>query len=194
MKDIISCAGARWSIGIGDPNLAGWVTVMAYALASVLAFRAAAIRDRITLAERTFWVLAGLGLAFLAVNKQLDLQSLLTDAGRCAARLQGWYGMRRAVQLDFILAMVGAGVLGGLTALWILRGTLRRTGVALLGLVWITSFVLVRAAGFHHVDSLIGLRVAGMRLNWVFELGGIAVFIFGVALAVASGRRHGAGR
>jgi len=34
-------------------------------------------------------------MGFLAVNKQLDLQSFLTALGRCDARLQGWYETRR---------------------------------------------------------------------------------------------------
>ena len=54
----------------------------------------------------------------------------------------------------------------------LLRGTLARTGLALLGLVLVTVFVVIRAAGFHHMDVLIDTRVAGMRMNWLLELPG----------------------
>lgn len=161
----------------------GWVTVVGYLAAAGFSLVLAAKHDRSSL-ERGFWAVSGAGLLFLAINKQLDLQSFLTAAGRCAARLQGWYEMRRTVQINFIIVLIAASVIGGVGALWTLRRTIHRTGVALLGLVWITGFVLVRAAGFHHVDQLIGLQVAGMRLNWIFELGGIAVFISGCILAI----------
>ena len=185
---ILHCVTERWAPGIGDPGVMGWATVAAYAVAAVLALRRAS-GPVAGPAERRFWAVAMAGLAFLAVNKQLDLQSLLTAAGRCTAQLQGWYDMRRTVQLDFIVTLAAAALLGGLVTLWLMRGTLARTWLAILGLVWIIGFVLVRAVGFHHVDEMIGLRVAGMRLNWVFELGGIGLFALGTMLAGRSPRR-----
>jgi hypothetical protein len=185
---ILDCALADWLPGFGDPTPAGWVTVAAYVLAAVLAFGTARRTGPGRPAERAFWIGAGLCLGFLAANKQLDLQSLLTAAGRCAAKLQGWYAVRREVQLDFVLALAAASVAAGGLALWLLRGTLRRTGLALAGLVWVGGFVLVRAVGFHHVDELIGLRVAEMRLNWALELGGIALFTMGAVAARRAAR------
>lgn len=183
IPQIYECALARWTPEIGDPSPMGWVTVVGYLAAASFSLVLGAKHDRSPL-ERAFWAVSGAGLLFLAINKQLDLQSFLTAAGRCSARLQGWYDMRRTVQVNFIIVLIAASVIGGIGALWTLRRIIHRTGVALLGLVWITGFVLVRAAGFHHVDQLIGLQVAGMRLNWVFELGGITVFILGCVLAI----------
>lgn len=160
----------------------GWVTVIAYLAAAGFSLTLAAGPERNVL-ERMFWAISGAGLLFLAVNKQLDLQSFLTAAGRCAAQMQGWYDMRQTVQRDFIVMLIMTSVAGGAFAVWVLRDTLHRTGVALLGLVWLTGFVLVRAVGFHHVDRLIGFQMAGMRFNWVFELGGIAIFMLGCVFA-----------
>lgn len=179
---IFDCTFERWSPGIGDPGPVGWSIVLAYLVAAGASLSLAARRDRDT-AERVFWTISGAGLLFLAINKQLDLQSLLTAGGRCAAQLQGWYDGRRAVQAALITVMLVLSVVCGAGALWFLRGTARRTGIALLGLVWITGFVLVRAAGFHHVDRMIGVEISGLRLNWAFELGGIAVFLVGCAVA-----------
>lgn len=184
----IECALAHWSPGIGDPGAVGWGTVIAYLAAATLSFAVGATGDRRGL-ERAFWAASGAGLLFLAVNKQLDLQSFMTAAGRCMAHLQGWYDTRRSIQVGFILGLIALCVVGGISALWILRGTLRRTGIALLGLVLITGFVLIRAMGFHHFDRLIGLQMAGVRLNWVFELGGIAVFLLGCIQALVAPRR-----
>lgn len=193
ISQIADCALSGWSPGIGDPSAVGWLTVVAYLLAASLSLALGVTRDRRAV-ERAFWIVAGAGLLFLAVNKQLDLQSFLTATGRCAAKLQGWYDTRGAVQVGFIVALTGAAVIGGAGVLWTLRNTVRRTGVALLGLGWITGFVLVRAVGFHHVDRLISVQMNGMRLNWVFELGGIMVFILGCALAFAAPERAQARR
>lgn len=188
LTQITECALERWSPVIGDPSVVGWSTVIAYLAAAALSFAAGATRDRDGL-ERAFWAASGAGLLFLAINKQLDLQSFLTAAGRCMAQLQGWYDSRRSIQFGFILGLITICVVGGISVLWILRGTLRRTGIALFGLVLITGFVLIRAIGFHHVDRLIGLQMAGVRLNWVFELGGIAVFLLGCVQALAAPTR-----
>jgi hypothetical protein len=174
---MIGCALESWSPGIGDPTAMGWVTVAVYALAALLA-ALVAVRAPFPVRslgrERAFWAIAALMLAFLAVNKELDLQSFLTAAGRCAAQAQGWYDDRRVVQAEFIAALVGIAGVGLLALLWLLRGTWRRSFVPALGLVFVTGFVLVRAAGFHHVDRLIGMTLSGtgFRANWALELPG----------------------
>lgn len=171
----MDCILSVWSPGIGDPHPMGWVTVAVYLLAALAAasvVRRDAFPPGSRARERMFWTLAALLLLFLAVNKQLDLQSFMTAAGRCMAQAQGWYENRRVVQVAFILVLAGAGVLVLLGLRRLLRGTLARTGLALLGLVLVTVFVVIRAAGFHHMDMLIGARIAGMRLNWLLELPG----------------------
>lgn len=188
ISQIFDCSLARWSPGIGDPGPVGWLTVIAYLAAAGFSLSLGAKHERGAL-ERAFWTISGVGLLFLAINKQLDLQSFLTAAGRCAAQLQDWYESRRTVQIQFIIVLIAVSAIGGVGALWALRGTIRRTGISLLGLVWITGFVLVRAAGFHDVDRLIGFQMMGVRLNWVFELGGIAVFILGCAIASSAPTR-----
>ncbi len=85
-----SCALERWSPRIGDPSLMGWLTVGVYLLAGLVALWVlasarfpAATRGR----ERLFWLFVALILFFLAINKQLDLQSYLTAVGRCVAQI-----------------------------------------------------------------------------------------------------------
>ena len=87
------------------------------------------------------------------------------------------------------MALAVACVAGGALVAWRLRPTLARTGPALLGLVLIAAFVLVRAVGFHHVDALIGWRLGGVRTNAVLELGGICLFAAGTLWALVRGRR-----
>ena len=114
----------------------------------------------------------------------LDLQSAFTEVMRVVAREQGWYEARRQYQYAFIGAVaVLAAVVGTalIAAVWRLGRALK---LASLGLVFVLAFVTVRAMSFHHVDALIGTRVLNVRVNWIFEIGGIAVVMAGAVLGL----------
>lgn len=183
---IAAVENGRWRPGIGDPTVLGWVTVAAYLVAALGCFRAACREPR-TSNERParlarFWlVLCGL-LVALAINKQLDLQSLLTQIGRDVLKSRGLYEQRRVMQVGFIalVAIVCAGAIAGF--LWAARPLLPARWLAFVGTAFIFAFIVVRAASFHHVDVLLAARIGGMKWNWVLELGGIA------AVAIAAFR------
>lgn len=171
----LTCAFAQWSPGVGDNHLMGWLTVVVYlvaAVASGVAARRLVASDPLTRRERRFWVLAAMVMLLLAVNKQLDLQSLLTMIARCHAQLAGWYDVRRVVQEAFIYLVAAGGAIAlGLLAL-LLRGILGRVWLALVGLGFVCVFVVIRAASFHHVDVLLGGTAGGLKLNWLLEIPG----------------------
>ncbi len=172
-----------WSPGIGDPTPMGWLTVVAYFVAALACYRAYQRSRRAARAPgegRVAIVWGGLALllAILGVNKQLDLQSLLTAIGRTMAYEQGWYEERRAVQRIFVLG-VAAGALAAAAGLVALaRGHVVRLAPALFGAVFLFAFVLVRASSFHHMDAFIALDFCGIRMNWLLELSGIAFIGF----------------
>lgn len=185
----LTCAFTQWSPGLGDNSAMGWITVLVYLIAAMLSVRAArAMRGPEAAArrERAFWSVTAAVLFFLAVNKQLDLQTLFTTIGRCNARLMGWYDMRHTVQRDFILAVAIAGVLTVSTLALLLRGILGRVWPALLGIGFVCGFVLIRAASFHDVDGLIGSWAMGIRVNWLLELPGPTL------VAIVAARRRAA--
>lgn len=173
LSAVMACADRRWSPQIGDPTITGWLTVAAYAFCALLAglVFCKASHGR----ERSFWGFVTLAMLFLCVNKQLDLQSLLTAIGRCVSQLQGWYGERRPFQRNFIrLLLVAAGMFTALL-LWLMRRHLRRNHLALLGVGVVVAFVAVRAVGFHHFDAFLNSRVASLRYNVVLELAGLVL-------------------
>ncbi len=175
---LATCISGRWHPAIGDPTLLGWATVAAYALAALLCLRAALRRRD----DRRFWLGLCVLLAALTVNKQLDLQSALTAFGRCIASLEGWYDRRRAVQAAVILGILALAAAAFAILLWRMRRALARIGVALAGIALLLAFVAIRAVGFHHVDALIDLAPGGIRLNWLFELSGIALIAANAAM------------
>lgn len=168
----------------------GWIIAALYlvtAIASAMAARrggapSAQTRTR----EQMFWWFSAVVMGFLAMNKQLDLQSLLTSVARCVAVDQGWYEERRAVQRWFVLGVLSGGAATILALGWLLRHTFARTGLALVGLGFVSLFVVIRAASIHRMDSLIEGQILGLRVNWLLELPGPFV----VLVAASSAIRH----
>lgn len=166
----------RWEFGFHDPTVIGWLTVLGYAAAAVLAWRAASAARRSGAGfDKIFWLAGCAVMVFLAINKQLDLHILVTDLGRYLAVQNDLYPQRRALQQAFMAAAVlGAGGAG--VALWL--ATRHRDAalrLALAGLAVCCGYVLVRAASFHHTDLLMRTTVFGVRWNWMIELAGIAL-------------------
>ena len=164
----------HWRAGIGDPTVAGWITVIAYLAAAFFCWKAAKANLHYAHSrEATFWFLFTSFLLFLGINKQLDLQTWFTLFGKHLAQDEGWYTSRRIVQAVFIglVALVG---LGSLILFWRLaRGKIRHYRMALFGAVSLGSFILIRAASFHYVDKMLGLRLSYFRVNFILEVGGI---------------------
>src|SRR5260221_9956242 len=98
----------NWSPGIGDPTIGGWVTVVLYFLAVVSTWKTANMvraRERFVAGEKYTWRAISMLFVALGINKQLDLQTALTDLGRVVADYQGWYDERQAVQVWFIIGV-----------------------------------------------------------------------------------------
>lgn len=177
-----------WSPAIGDPDALGWATVVAYLLAAALSFVARQRSERSS-KPRAVWTVTTIVLVSLSINKQLDLQSAGTAIMRHLARTEGWYDQRRGLQEIFIVAVGAAAALAAVFLALLARRLDQWTGLALVGLLILITFVVVRAASFHHVDALIGAAYLGLRLNHILELGGIAVIV-----VAAGGRLHVARR
>jgi hypothetical protein len=178
------CVDGQWSPQIGDPTVAGWGTVIAYLVCVVLGF--------LTLSrahnrhEQIFWTLITCLMLLLGVNKQLDIQSMLTAVGRCLSQLQGWYDARHVFQRSFIIGLLAVAGLLLCSILWLMRRHLRRNGLALIGLTFVASFVAVRAVSFHHFDALINSRMLDIRFNVIFELSGLLLIAINATALLAA--------
>ena len=170
----------QWSPGIGDPTIIGWVTVVFYAVAAVLCWRAAreckklppkkAIR-----LETKLWRFLSIALWFLCINKQLDLQTALTEFGRMISRREGWYAERQVYQKMFIEGLILGGAFCACLLLAITWKLSRSIKLALIGLCVLGVFILIRASSFHHIDQFLGSRMLWLKWNWIFEISGIGI-------------------
>lgn len=190
LDDLVVCVADRWRPQIGDPHLMGWVTVGVYGLAALLAIwtgrRLGRSGRALPRSERVFWPLLAVMMLALMVNKQLDIQSLFTAIGRCVSMADGWYADRRSVQHRFVEGLAVFTALGVVGALAVLRRSLRRLWLVVLGVGATCGFVLIRAVGFHDTDRLIGTVVAGWRMNWLLELGALSLVISGTLFAATA--------
>jgi hypothetical protein len=172
-----------WSPGIGDPNLAGWTTVALYAIAAwtclVVArrLRSKAKTNAVPRRELWAWSLFSILLLLLAVNKQLDFQTALTEIGRILARKDGWYESRAQVQRAFVGGLCGFSLVCVVSLWLLLRGLSPAVKMAATGMCFVGVFVLVRASSFHRVDEFLGERLVHLRMNWLLEMGGILVML-----------------
>jgi hypothetical protein len=176
---------AGWSPGIGDPTPTGWLTVVGYLAACALAWRAAS-RDP---GNAPAWRGIALFCALLALNKQLDLQSLLTAVARENAVAHGWYERRRAVQAAFILALGAGSSAAALGLLWLARGRGAALRGAACGVTFLFLFVSVRAASFHHMDAFLRVSLFAVTMNHALEIGGIALIGLAAAIVPPDPRR-----
>lgn len=168
----------RWHAGIGDPTIFGWITVAAYLLAVLCSLRQAYIVKAQGGVARFWLVLAGV-LFLLAINKQLDWQSLFTQTMRDSANTNGWYDRRRILQAVFIAAL-GLGMFVVLLSLRLfLANSWRHYKLVWAGIVLLCTFVLIRAASFNHIDVLINKTIFGIRVNVILELSAIFLIILG---------------
>lgn len=198
---IAGIVDGRWYPGIGDPTVMGWVTVACYAGVTLLAFwawvsrRIASDRFRGNRAElrnqrnmARLWFFCTLLLAVLGVNKQLDLQSWFTQILRDISVRGGWYDERRKYQVEFVIAIFFVGMTGTLLITYWLRHVFRRAALAIAGIGMLVIFVVIRAASYHYIDRL--LMIGTVRLNWVLEIGGIALIAVGILISERQARQR----
>lgn len=165
--DLQSCIAQSWIPTIGDPNFTGWLTVVTYsATASFSLLVFFSITDN---KSRVFWLTLAFALLVLAINKQLDLQSAITAAGKCLAYAQGWYDNRRLVQVWFIFILVIAVSIMILLAVSLLKSSLLENGLALIGIATVSLFVITRATSIHKFDFFIGQKTFWLPNNFIFE-------------------------
>jgi len=164
-----------FELGIGDPSFMGWFTVACYFITAAISFKIWLSSEQLFSKEvinkqKRFWLVITLVLLFLGLNKQLDLQTLLTSIGKYYAHRDGWYEHRRIFQVSGIIAL-----LGGATVIfsYYMRAVFKANRWAIVGLCFLLVFVSIRATSFHHMDVLINTVFWGVRMNWVLELFGI---------------------
>lgn len=167
-----------WSLGIGDPSLAGWLIVLGYLLATLRCW----VKSNDSRQNGNidyFWVLLAVFLLFLGINKQLDLQTLFETCMKDWVKSHGWYARRRTLQIVFI-STLGLGMIVVLVALRKrLANIWSQHKLVWLGLILLCIFILLRAATFNHIALWDQPIIWGLNLHFFLELGALITIIAG---------------
>ena len=180
-----NCAAEAWAPGFGDRDLYGYVMTVVHLVAAGLAVTVALygpFLSRARRSERWLWGIGAAVLVALAINKQLDLQSMLVATARCVARGQGWYENRRVYQTEVILGLVIAAAIVVPALIYVLRKAVVGNFAFVLSMSALVAFVLLRAISFHHLDVVFGTNVLSFRLHRVIEVIALTVVILVAAV------------
>ena len=165
------CAALSWHPELRSYDALRIALTLGYAVATLLTgFRAWQTR-------RWFWALAAACLLLLTLNKQLDLQTFVTETGRCVARYQGWYSARRGPQADLTNVVLGLLTLGIATSLILIR----RNQLMTLGLLLSAALLALRILSFHNMDSLLQTRAFGLPAHGFAEAGVLLLMLYAAA-------------
>ncbi len=179
-----------------DASFLGWLTVATYLIATVLCgtttLRVKHIfRDPYTRQHQLVWGLLTAAMVFLGFNKQLDLQTPFTHFLEVTLLGGGeLHGAGLAIQAWFIGGLVLTGLAASVGLLWYMRHVLRHYWLLALGVLFISRFVVVRAAGFYGVElPRLSQYTGGVQINWLLEFLGAAVIAVAAAINLWRGEQ-----
>ncbi len=169
----------NWQFGIGDPTLIGWLSILGYFFTVLLAFKIYFYAGNIFANEfvkkqKSFWLILGLVMLLLGINKQLDLHTLLTAIGKYYAHQEGWYQQRREIQFYVIVGLIIFLISMLIVFLKKMRGILIANMFAIIGLAILLIFIIIRATSFHHIDFIMDIYIFNIKLYMLLELLGIS--------------------
>lgn len=179
----LECLATAWTPTIVESLMMSWVTVTVYFLTAMQAFYVAGRVEFVRPGDdqwknRAFWLLLTGLLVILGLNKQFDLQSYVTAAARCSARVGGWYEDRHQWQILFMVSVGGAFIYGARPLLRYFRGHMSGNWWAIVGATFLLAFILMRASSYHGFDSFTHYEINGVRMNWIVEISGLLLISF----------------
>ncbi len=127
--------------------------------------------------DARIWRFISLFFFILGINKQLDLQSGMTELGRMIAHSEGWYDRRQAVQIYFVFSVAAACVAIIVAFIYRIRKSPVQMWIASIGSTFVIGYVLIRAASFHHLDTFFRSRFLGLKWYWILEMAGILIVL-----------------
>ena len=177
---------------IGDPTFAGWLIFFVY-LAVVYRCYLQYVKVKFGFLDHNFWLVIGLFLLLLCINKQLDLQTVFEASMKELAQSHGWYAQRKMMQVTFV-ALLSISLLTGLVVLRsVLAKACRQHKAVCLGVLLLCVFIVLRAAAFNHLSFLNTHTYWGFNAHSLLELSALCVMFYGT-FTLQSDTRHSATR
>lgn len=154
----------------------GWIIVALYAVTTATCALAASTVKANT-REKQLWLAIATVFLLLGAGRLFDLQTVIAASGRMFAFEHGWYWERRPLQQGVIVVLAIMGMLAAIALIVWARGGSWLVRIALAGTAIAVGFALIRAVSLHQVDMIGASRLLGLPINWILELGAIALVL-----------------
>ena len=177
-----------------DQSIVGYLITAGYLLSSLLLFCSLFYKpdryDSMGSKHSTpLWLASATLALLLGINKQLDLQTYLTQWGRDLFRNWGIYTGRRTAQLYASVLMISLIVAAAVYAIVFVRRVGWGLRVTILGLAICLAYVVLRLISIHHVDHWFRVDIGGWKMSWVVELTGVGITLVGASMTSLRGDR-----
>lgn len=166
-----------WKTYRGDYSLSGWIITFFYAVCCLSLIIFFLRTSFVTLLDQLFWFGIFGVIVFVSINKQLDLQMLITDVMRTALKEYQLYETRKPFQIRIIslFATLGVGTIS--FVMYLFRKSHKSMFVALGGIGTIFSFLVLRLISYHKIEALLVQNVGIFTVFDCFEIVGIWMVI-----------------
>jgi hypothetical protein len=160
----------------------GWTMLGLYLISASLAVCVAPVAgSKNSAAMRRAWIFLSIILAFLGLNKQLNLQTLLIKLGRHVANGEHLLPYRRELYVLFFLGFILA-VIALFAAVMVrfsadIRKYVRDFPLAAGGCGLIVAYIVIRAATIDGLDQMLGFDLERIPFFWLLEAGGLLLIM-----------------
>ena len=161
------------------PLLALAYLVSAVLCALILQYRAVG-NEALTVEDRA-WQIFSAGLFLMALYTFLGGEQALVLWLRGMARTEGWYELRRPIQVMALVVMLVAGF-QGFSRVWSIasRGELPLAlALAIAGMGMLTLVFCLNLVSYHYTDAVLNQDLSGLRVARWLELGGLGLVLLG---------------
>jgi hypothetical protein len=139
----------RWTFGIGDPSLEGWLICILYLTATILSYKKYSILKSQKRLIFKSWGFISLILLFLSLNKQLDFQTIVSDIGRTIAVNLDLMEQRHIFKRVFIITVALSGIAFIINFRKNIFHLKKSHPLTFVGLTALVCFIFLRATSFH---------------------------------------------
>lgn len=173
----------RWRLGIGDPTIEGWLICTLYFIGFILSFKKSInVKVNSTVSHKT-WTFISLTLLFLSLNKQLDLQTLISDTGRAIAINLELMEQRHIFKRVFILVVALCGIIFLIKYKENVVSFNKNYHLAFVGMTTLITFVFLRAISFHIFSDTFNNMLENIYFFKALELTSILILLLSILIS-----------
>lgn len=169
----------EWFSLNGDHTFWGWLITILYlfTVAGSFYYVKTINNTKISKEKRILWLFIGSFLTFMGINKQLDIQLLLTISGRYIGLKFSFLGMRRIFQSYFTAAIFLSVLFITGIVIYKIRTILKESLIELIGITFIIGFFFIQTASMTHFKWIIRFDEVNIPHIHGLELLGVMILL-----------------